>query len=246
MARDQSGTQPMSPTVIRPLTLLALLDHVLAAQPSTAPTTLVVCSTRESFLQQLLGSLRRDDEQHMARRIDPTLHNLFTSRQIKVLFCASVQTVLACLTAYAGSGTPSQSGIERLFLVNPLRLHAHTPSFSAQGLGRAFAAAVEAASRAHAALFIVECVAARVVDSHAGGVDEDTEVARERQDTGSSSEDQDPWEQEVSILNVSARRFGSGNADRTWAGRTVSAQRIAARWCRFHSIQEPSAQHEYD
>ena len=56
----------------------------------------------------------------------------------------------------------------------------------------------------------------------------------------------DPWDQDVSILNVSARRFGSAAGERSWAGRTVTAERIAARWFRFqhlarrHTDSEPA------
>lgn len=244
--------QAMLPTVIRPLTPLALLDHVLTTQAGTAPTTLIVASTRETFLHHLLDSVRHEHDQSLARLIDPTLHNLSTSRHIRVVFCASVQTLLACLTAYAAA-TPSprcpggERGIGRLFLVNPLRLHAPTSSFSAQGLGRTFAATVEAASRAHAALFVVECVMPRAADNQANGGDGDMERESEGRDDGPpSTAPRDPWEQDVSILNVSARRSGSGNADRAWTGRTVTAQMIAARWCRFHTLEVPSRPHKPD
>ena len=45
--------------------------------------------------------------------------------------------------------------------------------------------------------------------------------------------DPDPWDQEVPFLNASRRKYGSGDADRSWTGRTVKIRRIAARWFRF-------------
>jgi hypothetical protein len=37
---------------------------------------------------------------------------------------------------------------------------------------------------------------------------------------------------------VAAKKFGSGTNDRAWAGRTVKVKRIAARWFRFHKLDE--------
>jgi hypothetical protein len=234
-----------APTVIHPLTPPALLDLILATQSSTTSTILIVCSTRDAFLYDLLDSLKlqtEHDRPGLQRLITPTLHNLFTARHVRLVFCASVQTLLAYFTTYAGAETrpgSSKGGErERIVLVNPLRLHAPTPSFSAQGLSRTFAAAVEAASRADAALVVAECLAAQRSDDNE---EADEEAGVENAEaTVQDDAQEDPWEQQVSILNVSARRFGSGNADRAWAGRTVTAKRIAARWFRFHKIDDPS------
>ncbi|KAF2688189.1 hypothetical protein K458DRAFT_440868 [Lentithecium fluviatile CBS 122367] len=235
------------PTVLYPLTLPTLLKHVLTTQSSTVPTTLIICSSRETFLQHLLHALQLQDgldDQGLQQLIVPTLHNLLTAQHVQVAFCASVQTLLAYLSAYAGA-TTSPSGVSegrpkaRIVLAGPLGLHAHTSSFSAQGLSRTFAAAVEVASRADAALVVVECLgAAKSSDSENDERDGKTSIDDgEELATGEAQED--PWEQEVPILNVSARKFGPGNADRAWAGRTVRAKRIAARWCRFRNLDEP-------
>jgi len=239
------------PTVVHPLTPPALLNHVLTTQAGTTPTTLVICATRDAFLQDLLDSLQLHAEQDgpgLQRLIAPTLHNLFTARHVKLIFCASVQTLLAYLTAYHGA-VPSPSvgkgeERERIVLVNPLRLHAPTSSFSAQGLSRTFAAAVEAASRADATLVVAECLATRGASSNEEG-DEETDVEM-GEATIQDEAQENPWEQQVSILNVSARRFGSGNADRAWAGRTVTVKRIAARWFRFRDIEVPGERQKPD
>jgi hypothetical protein len=62
-------------------------------------------------------------------------------------------------------------------------------------------------------------------------------MENDHEELSAETQTQDPWEQEVSILNVSARRFGSGSGERAWAGRTVKVKRIAARWFRFHNLE---------
>ena len=43
-----------------------------------------------------------------------------------------------------------------------------------------------------------------------------------------------PWDEEVSILNVTTKSFGVG--ERGWVGRTVKLRTVAARWCMFESL----------
>ena len=137
-----------------------------------------------------------------------------------------------------------------LVLLNPLALLAPTPAFSAQGLGRLVAAGVEAAGRAGARLLVVECVGAGAGRGRRGVVGEeeedvDMELGLDEEDAGDGegvegrfdSREEDPWEQDIPILNVSARRFGSRSGERGWAGRTVKARRVVERWCRFSSLE---------
>ncbi|CAO2654864.1 Nn.00g115970.m01.CDS01 [Neocucurbitaria sp. VM-36] len=236
-----------APTVLYPLTLPELLHHILTTQSNTASTTLIICSSRNTFLQDLASSLRLDHGKDAAGGLEqmlmPTLHNLFTTRLVKVAFCASVQALLAYLTAYGGPGTRhvGDSGRrERLVLVNPLALHATTPAFSAQGLSRTFAAAAETALRTDAMLHVIECQGRQKNAQEHG--EEDTALVIEDESSHAEEGEGDPWEQEVSILNVSARRFGSGTGEKAWAGRTIKAKRIVGRWFRFHKVeghQEP-------
>ena len=135
-----------------------------------------------------------------------------------------------------------------LVLLNPLALLAPTPAFSAQGLGRLVAAGVEAAGRAGARLLVVECVGAGAGRGRRGVVGEGEDVDMElgldeeagdgeRVEGRLDSREEDPWEQGIPILNVSARRFGSRSGERGWAGRTVKARRVVERWCRFSSLE---------
>ena len=150
------------PVVLSPLTLSALLDYVLSTQTSWTSTLLIICSSRETFLSALSRSLddhHGGDIERVQQLISPTLHNLATARHVHVAFCASVQALLAYLTAYG----PTQHGRDarkergRIVLVNSIALHAPTSAFSAQGLSRSFAAAVDAALRTNAQLLAVEC-----------------------------------------------------------------------------------------
>ena len=226
------------PTVLYPLTLPALLDYILSTQPGSSPTTLIICSDRKTFLDDLAHSLKgqlvTNQNSHLQQLLIPTLHNLSTTRHVKLAFCASVQALLAYLTAYDRPGyvhVDESEGGERLVLVNPLALHRPTSSFSAQGLSRTFAAAVETASRTGATLHLVECVGKQ--ESHGEDAGEDVVMSNGEEEGRTIAEEQNPWDQDVSILNVSARRFGSGAGERAWAGRTVKAKTIAARWFRF-------------
>lgn len=228
------------PTVLYPLTLPALLDYMLSTQPASSPTTLIICSDRSAFIEHLAHSLKQqqgtDQGGSLQQLLNPTLHSLTTTRHVKLAFCASVQALLAYLTAYDRPGyvhVDESEGRDRIVMVNPLTLHKPTSSFSAQGLSRTFAAAVETALRTGAVLHVVECEGSQ--QGHGEHIGDNAAVT-DGEDEGHTTAEQDPWDQDVSILNVSARKFGSAAGERAWAGRTVKARRIAARWFRFQDL----------
>lgn len=231
-----------TPTVLRPLTLPGLLYHVLTTQSSTSPTLLIVCSDQATFLQHLAVSLREcrgePETDELERLLAPSLHNLLTSRHVRLAFCPSVQALLAYLTAYGHSADRSvgeAEGKEMVWLVNPLALHAPTSSFSAQGLARCFATVADTALKTGVRLQVVECE--RNPGPCAAPAEEDIEMETDPE-TQRETITEDPWEQEVSILNVSARRFGGGSSERAWAGRTVKTKRIAGRWFHFEQVDK--------
>ncbi|KAF1846629.1 uncharacterized protein K460DRAFT_367371 [Cucurbitaria berberidis CBS 394.84] len=236
----------LAPTVLYPLTLPELLNYILTSQSNVAPTILVICSSRDAFVQDLSAALRVEHGEDAAggleQLVTPTLHNLFTARLVKLAFCASVQALLAYLTAYGGSGSKPDGVLgrkERLVLVNPLALHAPTPSFSAQGLSRTFAAAAETALKTDAVLHVVECQGKqRAAEEHEEHEEEGTGIFNEDEECHAKVGEDDPWEQQVSVLNVSARRFGSDAGGKAWVGRTVRAKRIAGRWFHFHMLED--------
>lgn len=44
-----------------------------------------------------------------------------------------------------------------------------------------------------------------------------------------------PWDDEVSILNVTTKSFGAG--ERGWVGRTVKVRAVVGRWCVFQDAR---------
>ncbi|KAL5423379.1 hypothetical protein PMIN04_003898 [Paraphaeosphaeria minitans] len=243
------------PTVIYPLILPQLVQHMLTAQPDTPSTTLIICSSRDAFLASLASAVQHPDQTNprdsLLRLATPTLHTLSTARHVKVVFCVSVQTLLAYLTSLQPPAAPGaeeaargerQAKAARIVLVNPLSLHAATPSFSAQGLSRTLAAAVEASLRVDAVLVVAECQGLWTQPSllHDDGNEENGNDESSEPGEGEITV-LDPWEQHVSILNVSAKKFGSGANHGAWAGRTVKVKSIAARWFRFRKLDDPEA-----
>ncbi|KAF2009938.1 hypothetical protein BU24DRAFT_427970 [Aaosphaeria arxii CBS 175.79] len=234
--------------ILPPLTLPEFLCHVADTQPDSGVTILIICSTREAFLGTLSQALTEQQPEEakeieaLRRLTVPTLQNLLTAKHIKVVFCATVQHLLAYLTGLQleeGRGVfrPESTGANaRIIVVNPLTLHIHTPLYSAQGLSRTFAAAAEAASREGVAkLLVVECIRMHGDDEmdQMEGLESLATVEEGTEQSSFTRDNHDPWEEEVPILNVSARRFGSGGSERLWAGRTVKVKRVAARWFRF-------------
>ena len=116
-----------------------------------------------------------------------------------------------------------------LAVLNPLALHSSTTDFSAQGLSRTFAAAVEAADRAGMQLVVQESERGHDEDAE-GGVHPGEEQG-EGEGTG-----EDPWRQQVPLLNGSVRMGGGG--ERLWAGRMVEVGKVVGRWCRFMGLDE--------
>ncbi|OCK75921.1 hypothetical protein K432DRAFT_385817 [Lepidopterella palustris CBS 459.81] len=271
MPPPDSSMRSLAPIVLQPLNLLDLLN-LLLSQKSLDAVTLLVCSTRTFFLHQLLASIQTQDGKTAIHLLTPIIHNLFASQRVLLAFCASLPNLLAYLSTYTGptfghtnipnnyehkGGAPRK--VPMLVLLNPLRLHSPTPSFSAQGLSRTFAAAVEAARSAGAKLVVVECVGATFhfaresklwvgsISELVSGDDVEMSLGDLPEGVGGENdkldervqdrEEEDPWDQEVPILNVSARRFGGGDRERGWAGRTVKVRRVVERWFRFERVE---------
>ena len=120
--------------------------------------------------------------------------------------------------------TDSTAGTRILAIVDLVQLHRTTSAFSAQGLNRTLAGAVEAASLSCSKLIIAECY----TPLEAVLTPEMDETSAERRQPSSA------WDEEVSILNVTTKSFGMG--ERGWVGRTVNLRTVAARWCIFEAV----------
>ncbi|KAI9679334.1 MAG: hypothetical protein M1817_005354 [Caeruleum heppii] len=214
------------------------LDYIL--KHYATPTTVVVCSTREAFLEQLHLALRREVSDVVEPGTSPishgveqskehpllrsTIHQIGLTRGIRLAFCPSLQHLRAYLSVYQSSeshekDSPLQGGPKTsiLGLLNPISIHRHTPELSAQGISRTLATAVDAAVRAGMQIVMAEY----------------EELSEEGEATDYLG---NTWDEEVPLLNGTVRGYGTD--ERAWMGRTVSLRRIAMRWCSFEHYED--------
>lgn len=164
----------------------------------------------------------------------PTIYQIFTSRTVNVTFCETLAQLQAQLAVYGirrtehghDSGNHEGRDVPTLALLNALHLHRGTASFSAQGLSRTLASAVEAAHRSRQKLMLVEYPSHVPVTT-----DEDMDAEDGDEEMLDTIEEQkkDIWEEQLAILNVTTKSFGAG--ERGWVGRTVKVRRVVERWC---------------
>lgn len=235
----------LSPVVLEGISLSALMRYVLKKH---APlSTLIVCCAKDAFLQQLHDAIAQEtdpasqDRNALPRQpwTAPTLRLLASSRNIKVAFCPDLLHLRAYLAAYAQrksarqddsiSEPASPRSIRTLAILNPIELHRPTSAYSAQGLNRTFAAAVDAAHHTNSRLVMAECP----ISSHnkTGG---DVSMELEPEDGTAAPSPANAWNEEVSILNVTTKTFGAG--ERGWVGRTVKVRAVTERWCVFQDM----------
>jgi hypothetical protein len=178
----------------------------------------------------------------------PTIHQIFTTRTVNVTFCETLAQLQAYLSVYGirnseigydtGNSNHRQDGgndVPILGLLCAIQLHRGTASFSAQGLSRTLASAVEAAHRAGQKLVLIE-YPSMLLPPEAG---EDEDKDEDMFDDGRTNleEDLTPgqeksiWEEQLAILNVTTKSFGAG--ERGWVGRTVKVRKVVGRWCEF-------------
>lgn len=211
--------------------LVELINSILKVH--TAPISLVICATRETFLQDLQTDLHRDSPESLHPLLVPTIHLLATTRTIRLAFTPTLGHLRAYLATYQLTietlekssrlqGLVSLSPM--LFIFGLIALHSSSTEFSAQGLSRSVAMAVEAADNARAKLVLAEL--------RKGGENETMDAG---DNIGESETEYDPWRQQVSLLNGSVR---FGDDSRPWSGRTVEVRTIVGRWCKFEALDE--------
>ncbi|KAK3174364.1 hypothetical protein OEA41_001608 [Lepraria neglecta] len=203
-----------------------------------APTTLIICSSREAFLAELQTNIQQGyRESPPASSNDgvpislhplliPTIHLIAKSRSVNLVFVPTLPHLRAYLTTCAAPLNPVSSPspptkpgsqVPILAIWGLARLHRSTAERSAQGLSRTVAAAVEAASQAKQRLVLAE--PSRTDD---GNNYSDAEA--------SDRVSGDAWKEHVPLLSGSVR---FGGEDRAWAGKTIEVGRVVAKWCRF-------------
>lgn len=228
------------PVVLDVQSACDFVHHVLDYH--AVPSTLVVCSTKTAFLEALQAEPAAMEEEHFAvntRKLwqTPTLRLLSTSRTLKVVFCPELTHLRAYIATY--STAVSKRTTERddalrlssarpiLALLDPIQLHRTTSAFSAQGMNRTFAMAVEAAHHTNSQLILAEIAPQEPTP----------DVGLELQ-IGMAAENRQPsslWDEHVPILNASTKRLGELST-----GRTVKIKTVAERWCTFDSTVPPN------
>lgn len=220
--------------------LVDLLEDIVKQVPHSH-TDLIVCSTKEEVLWQILCQLDRHTGQevpfsqpqdednetdapgpgaanHMFL-LPPTLHLLSASRYCNLVFCPSIPALRGYLSAYVSK--PSQppplpheppSPAHQLIILDLLALHHGTSEFTLQGLSHTFATAVSAADRANCVLKLAEC--------------------KDVNDPSNPSRGALLWQSEVPLLSGSIKM---GERGASWGRRTLSVSKVASRWFRFQS-----------
>ncbi|KAK4574669.1 hypothetical protein LTR86_001510 [Recurvomyces mirabilis] len=248
----------LTPLVLERVSLDGAVQYVL--KQDSGPSAVIFCGTKGDFIEQLTPRYTEnrpankatndyetdiplsttEPEQTQQWWAVPTLQLLANLRNKKVVFCPDITHLRAYLATYRPNcvdHTSNNTGNGILAVLNPINLHRQTSAFSAQGLNRTLSLAVEAAHRAGSRLVIAECTQSLPPRPDAdvgteGAHDGDPPVERDEPVLAV-----DPWEEEVSILNVTTKSFGVG--ERGWVGRTVKLRAIVSRWCTFDDLSKP-------
>lgn len=262
---DRTIWSNREPIVLETTSLTTVLDALI--NNHSAPSTLIICSTKDDFMAALsdavaldsLPSQRRgtstdpididmtdadDSTNEEARRqkvaehplLQPTLHMLTSTSDLKLTFCPSTPHTLAYLSVLsvkaADTSKATATPVPFLAIINPLSQHEGTRSYSAQGLTKFFATAVSTAHDMGAKLVVAECKAAtRPVPP-----DEDDLWAQVDVESGMRREESSVWDEEVAITNVKAK--GVAKRDLGWRGRMVKLRTVAEKWCRFVRLHD--------
>lgn len=174
-------SSPLHPIVLPPQLPSDLLTYVL--EHHALPTTLLICSTRATFLSSLLRAVATasDDASHveddMATETEretpthplliPTLQQIAGSRNIHTVFLPTVSHLRAYLAVHdptkAGDIHKLQSNFDRpgtrvplLVVYGLVALHRDTSEWAAQGLGSSMASLVDAGAQAKQRIVIIE------------------------------------------------------------------------------------------
>ncbi|KAI4205357.1 MAG: hypothetical protein LQ350_000398 [Teloschistes chrysophthalmus] len=201
-----------------------MIDYLL--QNHVAPTTMIVCSSREQFLEKVQLSIKKQESSDSMPHplLLPTIHQLATSRTVQMAFVPTLPHLRAYSSSFTaeegvqhGSAALAKPGsqVSMLAVYGFLNLHQCTTEYSVQGLSRSLALAVEAADACKMQLVLVEDPGDWEIET--SELDDETEARPAR----------DVWKEQVPILNSSLAL----SDDRAWAGRTVDIGAIVRKWC---------------
>ncbi|KIV87562.1 hypothetical protein PV11_03099 [Exophiala sideris] len=216
--------------------VLELLEDITKQDPPL-PTDLIVCSSREAFLIEVVSILERHHGEHTVSTADParegvdqtgqatsssrshvlsspSLYLLNASQYCRLVFCPSITVLRGYLSGYVSTSAmpvqpTSRVGPEgrQLIILNLLRLHHGSSEFTLQGLSQTLATAVSAAHRTHRCLQLVEC--------------------KDTTDLFNPNSGPALWHAQVPLLSGSIK---IGESGASWGRRTISTSKIASRW----------------
>jgi len=223
MSTKHEETQPSRPVVISPVTLPNLLNYLLTQK---ARLHCIICSSKAEFITRIFESL---DENHPL--LTPTLELLRASSAVSLSFCPTVQVLLAYLSTFPLLSQDDVSKpLHTIVLISPLAAHADTSANSAQGLSRLFTSAVELSIRSRSRLLIAEPISENLEPEILVEDELENDIASPQPRV------RDPWNEHVPILNITSSKFRI--EQRGLVGSTISARRVAERWCVFRSLDE--------
>ncbi|KAL4904943.1 hypothetical protein BDW74DRAFT_23910 [Aspergillus multicolor] len=211
--------RPMAPVrrVINTQWVTDFLQYILNHDGSSI---LIVCAARETFLEQLLAAIHLQPTAPASHElVTKTLGLLSTSHKVRTVYCPTLEHLRAYLSTGEESWPPATEGKQEslplLAILNPLTLHRSTREFSAQGLSRTFASAVEVSFRANMGLVLCEC--------------------RDALDPNNTELGEACWYADVPLLSSSLRPGTDGNY---WTGRAVPIKRVVQRWFQFTDLSK--------
>lgn len=219
---------------ISPMTCHEFIDYIL--RPHQYPSTVVVCSSREAFLDRLSLSLHTETadssthidetEQSSSPLLIPTIYQLATSKTVTMAFASSLPHLRAYLASYLPLRSPlddstllPRSGQQGplLAVYGLVNLHRATTEYSVQGLSRSLAIAVEAAYAWSMRLTLVEA-------------SEDWDLSNlESGPEAAAVTANDPWREQVPLLSSSVLP----SDERLRSARTIEVRAVIAKWCSF-------------
>ena len=221
----------LQPTALSPSSSQAFLQFIL--EHNLEPTTLIICSTREAFLDDLQEPNRGAAEHDSADQVTieqsdalvyPSLRQIAVSRSVKLVFVSTIPQLRAYLSTYQASCDESPdnhtndapSHRQRLLAIwGILNLHRSGFEYSAQGLCRTLGSAVDAAHFSKQKLVLGE-MPVTTVSADADVADVESGIIN-------------PWQESVPLLNSSAMH-GDG---RMLPRRNIQVSAILSRWCHF-------------
>jgi len=261
----------MDPMVLEDVSALEMLDFII--NNHTSPTTLIMCSTREAFIQELLSMDTRNsstntdehlsDQQYTATEtpeidpplkylLQPTLHLLSGTRSINLAFCPDVPHLLAYLTLLSNRDTAtSPPGVGQTESEGKIPILA---ILNPIGLYRSTSSfSVQGLNRFFACAVETAVVLDRklvmteCVDPSSRGDESDED--EEMRDGAEDRDDQGQRKKKSNswdeeVSMLNVTTKTFGAGNRGWAGRTVSVRRIAGRWCRFETLKRDQRRNE--